>query len=155
MRNHIKLFENFDTSEAYNINNLRIGQQITYQGKKRRVLGFGKNDSVILSAGLNPNSEGESIRVSIEDLNSKNKLQEKVDPKSTEAEIIKTLKPFIDKMRSTFYMPEYQKDNSDQEVLGVIASKYLGWDPQRIKDMAIAAFEDSNDTEAVQKMQDV
>ena len=52
--------------------NLTTGQQITYKGKKRRIIDFTDN-GVVLSAGLNPGSEGESITVSFDDLYKKDK----------------------------------------------------------------------------------
>jgi len=58
----------------------------------------------------------------------------------TSEQLIKeTLRPLIDKVKSG-----WTGEHSDEEVLGVIVSKFLEWDASRIITAAYRAFEDSN-----------
>lgn len=42
------------------------------------------------------------------------------------------------------FLPEYQKNASKNEALGIAISKYCKWDYNPIAEIATAAFEDSN-----------
>jgi len=61
---------------------------------------------------------------------------------SNEQLIKDVLRPLIDKVRNSGWSDD--ADPSDAEVLGVILSKFFGWDGYKIRDAANSAFEDSN-----------
>lgn len=63
---------------------------------------------------------------------------------STEYLIDQELKPLIDKIRNESYEPDYRKDVSDYEVLGMIVSKFCRWDFENIQEVAAIALEDAN-----------
>jgi hypothetical protein len=65
--------------------------------------------------------------------------------KQTSEEIInKTLPELIKQVKEMVILPEYHKETSDEEILGIIVSKFCKWEGERIKKVAEEAFTDSN-----------
>jgi len=61
-----------------------------------------------------------------------------------EEEIKKEIKQLIEKVKKEVYTPEYQNKATNEETLGVIIAKYLGWDGHGIIEVTSSALEDSN-----------
>ncbi len=61
---------------------------------------------------------------------------------TSEQLIRETLRALIDKVASMGWSPD--ANPSDEEVLGVIVSKFIKWDAAAIARVAHSAFEDSN-----------
>ncbi len=75
-------------------------------------------------------------------------------PENTEAYINKNLKPIIDYCKSVIFTPEAQKSGkiTDEQVLGIIVSKFCKWDGDKIIDVASYALEDSNFDDLAQEI---
>lgn len=54
------------------------------------------------------------------------------------------LKELIEEVKKESFMPEYQAKVSDQEVLGIVLSKYFEWDGLKILEVASSGLEDAN-----------
>ena len=61
---------------------------------------------------------------------------------TTEAKIKKALDVLVDEIRKDVFVDP--QDATVEETLGIIISKYLDWDGERIKQTAEFAFEDAN-----------
>ena len=71
----------------------------------------------------------------------------------TSEEIIKAeLTPLIKKIRNIVFMPEYRKGATDEDVLGIIVSKFCEWDINAICEVSKSAFEDSNYPKGMNEM---
>jgi hypothetical protein len=55
-----------------------------------------------------------------------------------------TLGDLIELGRKTFYLPEYQANIPQEEILGVIVAKFLEWTPDKILKTFSSALEDAN-----------
>ena len=56
----------------------------------------------------------------------------------------KTVKTLIEIVRKVVYLPEYQQQTSEEEILGVIVAKYCEWTSDRILKVFSSALEDAN-----------
>jgi len=63
---------------------------------------------------------------------------------STEYLIDRDLKPLIEKVREKAIQPEYRHEWSDNDILGLIVSKFGRWDFENIQEICGAAMEDAN-----------
>lgn len=52
--------------------------------------------------------------------------------------------PLIEEVKRRVFEKDYQDKVTNEEVLGIIISKFSEWDGQKIKDIMYNAFEDSN-----------
>lgn len=73
--------------------------------------------------------------------------------KTSEERIQEVLLPLVKELKRVIYLPEYQSEVSDAEVLGVIVSKFCKWDINEIIEVAKNAFEDSNFREGTEMME--
>jgi len=74
---------------------------------------------------------------------------------STEYLIDMELKPLIEKIRNIAIMPEYRSEWSDNDILGLIVSKYSRWDFNNIQGVCASAMDDANfrdEAEQLRKM---
>ena len=61
-----------------------------------------------------------------------------------EINIQNKLKPLIEECRNSWVEPEYRNEWSDEDILGMIVSKYCRWQGDKIGKVAVEAFTDSN-----------
>jgi len=75
-------------------------------------------------------------------------------PENTEAYIKEHLTPIIAYCKSVIFTPEAQKSGkiTDEQVLGIIVSKFCEWDGDKIIDVASYALEDSNFDDLAQEI---
>lgn len=69
---------------------------------------------------------------------------------SSERRIQEVLVPLVKEMKELIFTdefkksPEFNSEDTELDVLGIIVSKYCEWVGKRIETVAISAFEDSN-----------
>lgn len=68
----------------------------------------------------------------------------------TEYRIHQVLAPLVKEMKEQIFTDDFKKsdefksEKTELETLGIIISKYCEWDGDRIEQVSLAAFEDSN-----------
>lgn len=62
----------------------------------------------------------------------------------TSEEIAEQFKPLIDEAKKVIFEKDYQDKVSDEEVLGILVSKFCKWDGIKICEVCTNAFKDSN-----------
>lgn len=63
---------------------------------------------------------------------------------TTEEKIKEVLKPLIEEVRNEVFLPEYRAEQTEEEIVGIIVSKYFEWSGDSIEAVAMSAFEDAN-----------
>lgn len=72
----------------------------------------------------------------------------------TSEEIAEQFKPLIDEAKKVIFEEDYQDKVSDEEVLGILVSKFCKWDGIKIGEVCTTAFEDSNFNSLAQVVSD-
>ncbi len=59
-------------------------------------------------------------------------------------QIEKAIRPVLEELRNSVYLPEYRKNISDHELIGILISKFFEWSGADILSVTEYALEDSN-----------